>query len=79
MVNKCSELGLLKTKKEWRGNGCAVACIKALSNYLLAFGITPYCLIEAFNETSMRLFEKLGFEKMHDCSFIIYSPTNEIQ
>ena len=77
MVNKCSELGLLNTKEEWRGNGCAIACIKALSDYLLAFGVTPYCLIEDFNETSMRLFEKLGFEKTHDCSFIIYSPIDK--
>ena len=67
-------LGLLKTKDEWRGNGCAIACIKSLSNYLLKFGITPYCFIEDFNQTSMRLFEKLGFEKTHNGSWIIYSP-----
>ena len=79
MVNIFSSLGLLKTKEEWCGNGCAMACIKALSNYLLTFGVTPHCTIENYNQASMRLFEKLGFAKTHDCSFIIYSPTNEIQ
>ena len=67
-------LGLLKTKDEWCGNGCAKACIKSLSNHLLKFGITPFCFIEDFNQGSMKLFEKLGFEKTHDCSWIIYSP-----
>ena len=71
-------LGLLKTKEDWRGNGCAIACIKSLSNYLLKFGITPYCFIEDFNQTSMRLFEKLGFEKTHNGSWIIYSPDESI-
>ena len=65
-------LGLLKTREKWRGNGCAAACIKALSKHLLKFGITPYCFIEDFNHTSMRLFEKLGFEKTHDCSWITF-------
>ena len=31
----------------------------SLSNCLLKFGITPYCFIEDFNQTSMRLFEIL--------------------
>ena len=80
MVNIYSSLGLLKTEKEWQGNGCAMACIKVLSNYLKKFGITPHCTIENYNQTSMKLFEKLGFKKTHDCSFITYySSINEIQ
>ena len=71
-------LGLLKTKEDARGNGCAIACIKSLSNCLLKFGITPYCFIEDFNQTSMRLFEKLGFEKTHNASWIIYSPDKSV-
>ena len=35
MVYKDCALGLLKTKEEWRGNGCAMACISSLSTYLL--------------------------------------------
>lgn len=72
MAYKHGALGLLKTREKWRGNGCAAACIKALSKHLLKFGITPYCFIEDFNHTSMRLFEKLGFEKTHDCSWITF-------
>ena len=30
MVNKCSELGLLNTKEEWRGNGCAIARVSSV-------------------------------------------------
>ena len=72
-------MGLLKTKEEWRGKGCAKACIKSLEDKLLSLGVTPYCYIEDFNVTSMGLFEKLGYEKAHESYWIIMAPKSSTE
>ena len=67
-------MGLLKTKEEWRGQGCARACIDALEHRLTTLGITPYVFIEDFNKVSMSLFEKLGYEQTHEACWIVCLP-----
>ena len=67
-------MGLLKTKEEWRGRGCAKACINALASKLASMGITPFVYIEDFNQTSINLFEKLGYVKTHTAAWVIATP-----
>ena len=67
-------MGLLKTKEEWRGQGCAKACINNLSLEMRSHGIIPFVYIEDDNEASKKLFETLGFEKTHTASWICYLP-----
>jgi len=70
----------LKTKEEWRGRGCAKSCINALAAKLASIGIVPYVYIEDFNQTSINLFEKLGYVKAHPAAWIITTPnSNKIQ
>ena len=67
-------LGLLKTSPEWRGEGCAKACINNLAAHIESLGIVPYVYIEDFNVGSISLFEKMGFIKTHDASWICCLP-----
>ena len=69
-------MGLLKTKEEWRGRGCAKACINALASKLASMGITPFVYIEDFNQTSINLFEKLGYVKTHTAAWVIATPND---
>merc|ERR1712062_824799 len=71
---KYGALGLLKTKEEWRGRGCAKSCINALATKLASIGIVPYVYIENFNQNSINLFEKLGYVKAHSAAWIITTP-----
>ena len=63
-------MGLLKTAPEWRGEGCATASIKALAFHMESLGIVPYVYIEDGNTGSTALFEKMGFVKTHNASWI---------
>jgi len=74
LAYKYGAMGLLKTIPEWRGEGCAKACIDTLANHLKALGITPHVYIEADNDGSISLFEKMGYVKAHGANWIAYSP-----
>ena len=67
-------MGLLKTSSDWRGEGCAKACINNLAFHMESLGIVPYVYIEDWNVGSISLFEKLGFVKTHDASWICCLP-----
>ena len=69
-------MGLLMTKEEWRGKGCAKKCVQALEEKLISHGITPYCYIEDYNKASNGLYKKLGYEKTHRIYWIVTSPKN---
>ena len=68
-------MGLLRTKEEWRGQGCAKACVNNLAYHMMAsIGITPYVFIEDYNTDSMKLFEKLGYVKTHESHWVNCKP-----
>lgn len=71
---KYGAMGLLKTSPEWRGEGCAKACINNLAYHMDTLGITPHVYIEEDNVGSISLFEKLGYVKMHGASWIGFLP-----
>jgi len=71
---KYGAMGLLKTSSEWRGEGCAKACINNLAFHMESLGIVPYVYIEDWNVGSISLFEKMGFVKTHNASWICCLP-----
>ena len=70
-------MGLLKTSPEWRGEGCAKACINNLAYHMDTLGITPHVYIEEDNVGSISLFEKMGYVKMHGASWIGFLPKKQ--
>ena len=71
-------MGLLKTSPEWRGEGCAKACINNLAYHMETLGITPHVYIEEDNIGSISLFEKMGYVKLHGASWIGFLPKNNL-
>ena len=64
-------LGLLQTIPEWRGEGCAKACINNLACHLESLDVRPHCFIEDGNISSESLFKKMGFVKTHNARWVI--------
>ena len=69
-------MGLLRTKDEWQGQGCAKACVQNLAMHLDSIGMDPYVYIEIGNDLSIQFFEKLGFTRDHDATWIYYVPNS---
>ena len=67
---KYGALGILQTVPEWRGEGCAKACINNLACHLESLGVTPHTHIEDGNTSSLALFEKMGFIKTHNARWV---------
>lgn len=72
-------MGLLKTKQEWRQQGCAKAVVRKLAHHMATnFGVRPYVYIESDNAASIKLFESMGFVKTHVASWICYLPNKNV-
>ena len=67
-------MGFLKTDDRWRGQGCAQACVNNLAVEMRSHGVVPYVFIEQNNTASLKLFQKLGYEKTHEANWIYYLP-----
>jgi GNAT superfamily N-acetyltransferase len=77
LAYKYGALGLLKTRDDWRGQGCAKTCVEALSNRLASIGVTPFAYIEDDNVASINLFKKLGFQETKRAFWVCYLPNSK--
>ena len=73
MLTKYGTMGKLFTFPEVRGHGYGSSVANKLSRHLLRLDITPMVFVEENNFQSLRLFTKLGFEKIDRISWIAYN------
>ena len=65
----------LQTLPKYRRQGLAQHCVKSLSGHIRReFGLMPFVYIEVDNMASINLFEKMGFTRRHDASWLLWTP-----
>lgn len=64
-------LGVLYTVDEYRGRGFAKICMQFMSKHVQSIGLTPFTYVETDNVASIALMEKLGFEPVQECLWIL--------
>jgi predicted GNAT family acetyltransferase len=64
-------LGVLYTLEEFRGQGFAKICMQFMAKHVQDIGLTPFAYVETDNFASIALMEKLGFEPVEDCLWIL--------
>lgn len=75
VVNDHLAVGMMNTVDKARGKGYAGVITKALSKKIAEdFDLPPTAFFETANNSSRRVFEKVGFKKIGDCDWILIGP-----
>ncbi len=74
LIHFDGSMGMVHTLDEHRRKGFARAVVSALVEARFRAGRTPYCFIVDGNDTSVRLFEGLGFFRQADLAWVSCAP-----
>lgn len=62
------------TSPDWRGRGFATACASMVANRVQSMGLTPVWSTSDDNPVSIKIAEKIGFERVSRRGFLVPGP-----